>query len=76
MVHCLIELVGVISNLFWLYLHVYRSGNIKQTDPFDELVFQQNKNGQRMGNTIFSSGEFFVVSLPHDYHTQQCIHYL
>ena len=45
------------------YLTFYL-GNIKQSGPFDELVIQQNKNGQRMGTALFSSGEFFVVSLP------------
>ena len=44
-----------------LYSIMFSSGNIKQKNVFSQLIFQQNKDEQRMGNAIFSSGEFFVV---------------
>ena len=31
-------------------------------NDFGRLVIQQDKVDQRMGSTLFSSGEFFVVS--------------
>ena len=38
-------------------------GNVKQKNQFDQFIIQQEKIRQRMGNTLFSSGEFFVVCM-------------
>lgn len=53
----------MINIYFHMTLLLFCLGNIKQGTPFGLLIIQQNKNGQRMGNTLFSSGEFFVVSI-------------
>ena len=45
----------------WLLCFLQVTSNKKNV--FSQLIFLQNKDEQRMGNAIFSSGEFFVVCI-------------
>ena len=50
------------TRLYAYLCNSYPTGNIRQSDQFGQLIIQQDKVDQRMGSTLFSSGEFFVVS--------------
>ena len=43
-------------------MSVFDTGNIRQLYDVRNIdTIQQNKNSQRMGDTLYSSGDFFVV---------------
>ena len=58
---CLIVLVSALMTN--AQMSTILLGNVKQKNQFDQFIIQQEKIRQRMGNTLFSSGEFFVVCM-------------